>query len=57
MITGDHPLTAFSISKELGLCDSFDEVATGEDVKKVLFHEITWQSTKDFWTQKIEITL
>lgn len=30
---------------------------TGEDVKKVLFHEITWQSTKDFWTQKIEITL
>lgn len=30
---------------------------TGEDVKKVLFHEITWQGTKDFWTQKIEITL
>lgn len=30
---------------------------TGEDVKKVLFHEITWQSTKKFWTKKIEITL
>ncbi len=30
---------------------------TGEDVKKVLFHEITWQSTKDFWLQKIDITL
>lgn len=30
---------------------------TGEDVKKVLLHEITWQGTKDFWLQKIEITL
>ncbi len=30
---------------------------TAESVKKVLFHEITWQSTKDFWLQKIDITL
>lgn len=30
---------------------------TGEDVKKVLFHEITWQGIKDFWLQDIEITL
>ncbi len=34
MITGDHPLTAYAIAKELDLCDSFDEVATGEDVEK-----------------------
>ena len=30
---------------------------TGQDVKNVLTHEITWQSTKDFWLQKIDITL
>ena len=28
MITGDHPLTAFSISKELKLVSSYEEVAT-----------------------------
>ena len=32
MITGDHPLTAFSIAKELGLTNTFDEVA----IKKYL---------------------
>ena len=32
MITGDHPLTAFSIAKELGLVSSEKEVATGQDV-------------------------
>ena len=34
MITGDHPLTAFAIAKELNLCKNFDEVATGEDISK-----------------------
>ena len=34
MITGDHPLTAFAIAKELKLCENFDEVATGEDIIK-----------------------
>lgn len=34
MITGDHPLTAYAIAKELNLCVDFDEVATGEDVEK-----------------------
>lgn len=36
MITGDHPLTAFSIAKDLKLCNSYDEVATTEDVKCML---------------------
>ncbi len=34
MVTGDHPLTAFSIAKELGLTNSFEEVATGADIEK-----------------------
>lgn len=32
MITGDHPLTAFSIAKDLKLADVFEEVATGVQV-------------------------
>ncbi len=36
MITGDHPLTAYAIAKELGLCTSDSEVATGTDVEKYL---------------------
>ena len=32
MITGDHPLTAFSIAKDLKLTNSFDEVTTGKDI-------------------------
>ncbi len=34
MITGDHPLTAFSIAKELELCDDIDNIATGNDIEK-----------------------
>ena len=36
MITGDHPLTAFAISRELGLCSSYDEVATGDYIASYL---------------------
>lgn len=36
MITGDHPLTAYKIAKDLKLCDSYDEVATGDDVQMML---------------------
>ncbi|MDO4507931.1 MAG: HAD-IC family P-type ATPase [Candidatus Saccharibacteria bacterium] len=36
MITGDHPLTAFSIAKDLKLTHNFDEVAEGEEVEREL---------------------
>lgn len=32
MITGDHPLTAFSVAKDLNLASSYDEVTTGLEV-------------------------
>lgn len=36
MITGDHPLTAFAIAKELALVENFSEVATGTEVAEHL---------------------
>lgn len=36
MVTGDHPLTAFAISRELGLAKEFDEVTTGEEIEEYL---------------------
>ena len=33
MITGDHPLTAFSIAQDINIADSFDQVATGSEVE------------------------
>ena len=32
MITGDHPLTAFAIAKNLGLANDFNEVTNGEEL-------------------------
>jgi len=32
MITGDHPRTAFAISRELGIAQSFEEVMTGQQL-------------------------
>ena len=36
MITGDHPLTAFSIAKELKLTDDYKDVTTGKEVEEYL---------------------
>ena len=36
MITGDHPLTAYSIAKDLSLASSFDEVTTGVELEKYI---------------------
>lgn len=36
MITGDHPLTAFSIAKDLKLTKNYAEVTTGSEVDKYL---------------------
>jgi len=36
MITGDHPLTAFSIAKELDLTDDYNKVTTGLEVDEYL---------------------
>ena len=34
MITGDHPLTAYSIAKDINIADNLDQVATGLEVEK-----------------------
>ena len=36
MITGDHPLTAFSIARDLKLTDNFEDVTTGDEVNEYL---------------------
>ena len=36
MITGDHPLTAFKIAKDLKLTSKIEEVTTGEEVEEYL---------------------
>jgi len=36
MITGDHPLTAFAIAKDLGLAESYNEVTTGMEIEEYL---------------------
>lgn len=32
MVTGDHPLTAFAIAKELKLANHYDQVTTGDEI-------------------------
>ena len=36
MITGDHPLTAYSIAKDLKLTNNYEDVTNGEEVDKYL---------------------
>lgn len=40
MITGDHPLTAFAIAKNLGISKSKDEVLTGKNIASLSVMEL-----------------
>ena len=64
MITGDHPLTAYAIAKELQIVDNYDKVASGtvieEMLKKGTKHFDTFIKDKKVFTrvtpiQKLEI--
>lgn len=35
MVTGDHPVTAFAIAKELGICEKESEVVTGRQLEDI----------------------
>ena len=35
MITGDHPLTALSIAKDINIADKMEQVATGKEVEEI----------------------
>lgn len=35
MVTGDHPLTAFAIAKDLGIANNFSQILTGTDLEKL----------------------
>ncbi len=35
MVTGDHPVTAFAIARELGLAENMDQVMTGRDIVRL----------------------
>ena len=64
MVTGDHPLTAFSIAKDLGLASDFSEVTSGDEIEEELGKGKTsfdkYVNTKTVFTrvtpiQKLEI--
>ena len=50
MITGDHPLTAYSIAKDINLVDSFNEVTTGEEIEK--YSKLSEKEFDDFIKNK-----
>ncbi len=50
MITGDHPLTAYAISKELKLTDDYNEVTTGQEVDK--YYKLGSKAFDKFVTSK-----
>src|SRR6185503_3905457 len=41
MVTGDNPLTALTIAKEIGLIDKDEDVITGEDIAKLSDEELS----------------
>lgn len=43
MITGDHPLTAYAIARELGIAHEGDRVLTGHDLNQITLEELTAQ--------------
>lgn len=46
MVTGDHPVTAFAVAKQLGIADSFFQVLTGKDLEGIPKNELS-QKIKD----------
>lgn len=49
MITGDHKKTAFAIGKQLNICDSEDQIMTGDEIDKY--------SDKEFYKKVNNITV
>lgn len=49
MITGDHPLTAYAIAKDLELCETSDQVATGDDLDK--YRDLGQEAFDEFITK------
>jgi Ca2+-transporting ATPase len=43
MITGDHPLTAYAIARELGIAAEGDRVLTGHDLNQMTLEELAAQ--------------
>ena len=43
MITGDHPLTAYAIARELGIAHEGDRVLTGHDLNQMSLEELAAQ--------------
>ena len=52
MITGDHPQTAYTIAKELNLCNNYNEVATSLDLEK---YKKLGNSEYDRYISKIKV--
>lgn len=52
MITGDHPLTAYAIAKDLGLCQKENEVATGKDLE---IYKAKGEQAFDQYVSKIKV--
>ena len=40
MITGDHPLTAFAIAKQIGIYDDLNKVVSGQELDQLSDSEL-----------------